>query len=73
MSIRAWVVVERARRAGRILSGETVVGGEGVLVSDGISRGGVRDGIQQEQDVDLWRRNVVLHLSFNLQYISNIE
>ena len=34
--IRTWVVVERARGAGGIFSGEGIVGG-GVVVSDGIS------------------------------------
>ena len=58
MSIRTWIIVERARRAEGVFSGEVAVGGGGgerVVVSDGISRGGVqvREGIQQEQDEDL--------------------
>ena len=46
LSIRTWVIVEGARRADGIFSGEGTifgVGGEGVDVSDGISRGGERD------------------------------
>ena len=46
-SVRAWVVVERARRAGGLFSGEGGRGRPGIVVSDGISRGG-RDGIQHD-------------------------
>ena len=58
LSIRTWIIVERARRAEGFFSGELAVGdggGERVVVCDGISRGGVqvREGIQQEQDEDL--------------------